>query len=88
MLILITHIAISLICLTQYVNVIIYYLRKKMNYGSDNDIRVIFMDSFFIQWVEQIHNYWLKSMKGNRVIITDHEVDQYICEFKIHVNTP
>jgi len=65
-----------------------YYLRKKCKHGTESQKRVTTTDSYFIQWVDQIHNVWEKSKKNNNFITPDHKVAQYIRGYKILCYNP
>lgn len=72
--------------IVQYINVILYYLRKKVKYDTDNRYKYIIVDCVFGSKVSSI---WKKcANKDSDVCCVDEEhfIGEYIRGYKVHAN--
>ncbi|KAJ8532158.1 hypothetical protein K7X08_012081 [Anisodus acutangulus] len=69
-----------------YVDVIMYYMRKKAKYGPNNGVRYVTTDCFIKLWVKLIYQQFKDKNYDPSIITPEHNVAQVIRGYKIFAN--
>ncbi|KAM3289710.1 hypothetical protein P3S67_017999 [Capsicum chacoense] len=70
----------------EHVDVIMYYLRKKLKYIVVKSITYITTDVFFVEWIRSIHQQWSSLNEEMSCITPEHHFSQHIRGYKLLAN--